>query len=89
MSLILFFIYHFAYILLVSQPPPTSLPPAIACCSSESLDQVLEAMEEAALFLDLLQELSRLGAAMRKTMTKSLCNPKVSLVHTPIGGRAA
>ncbi|MPC97957.1 E3 ubiquitin-protein ligase UBR3 [Portunus trituberculatus] len=45
--------------------------------SSESLKQVQEAMEESSLFLDLLQELSRLGAAMRKTMTKSLCNPKV------------
>ncbi|XP_042224390.1 E3 ubiquitin-protein ligase ubr3-like [Homarus americanus] len=45
--------------------------------SPESLDQVLEAMEESSLFLDLLQDLSRLGAAMRKTMTKSLCNPIV------------
>ncbi|XP_071532346.1 E3 ubiquitin-protein ligase Ubr3 isoform X3 [Panulirus ornatus] len=45
--------------------------------SSEPLDQVLEAMEESSLFLDLLQDLSRLGAAMRKTMTKSLCNPNV------------
>ncbi|KAK4316848.1 hypothetical protein Pmani_012025 [Petrolisthes manimaculis] len=45
--------------------------------SAESLEHQLLAMDEAALFLDLLQDLSRLGAAMRHIMTKSLCNPKV------------
>ncbi|ROT84089.1 putative E3 ubiquitin-protein ligase UBR3 isoform X1 [Penaeus vannamei] len=45
--------------------------------SCASLDKVLEAMEESSLYLDLLQDLSRLGAAMRKIMTKSLCNPNV------------
>ncbi|KAK3873893.1 hypothetical protein Pcinc_021134 [Petrolisthes cinctipes] len=44
--------------------------------SAESLERQLLAMDEAALFLDLLQDLSRLGAAMRHIMTKSLCNPK-------------
>lgn len=49
--------------------------------SCASLDKVLEAMEESSLYLDLLQDLSRLGAAMRKIMTKSLCNPNVSFEH--------
>ncbi|XP_064095704.1 E3 ubiquitin-protein ligase ubr3-like isoform X3 [Macrobrachium nipponense] len=49
------------------------------CRESSSLPpkQVQEAMEDSSLYLDLLQDLSRLGAAMRRTMTKSLCNPKV------------
>lgn len=51
----------------------------VVIVSSESLERQLMAMDEAALFLDLLQDLSRLGAAMRHIMTKSLCNPKVSL----------
>lgn len=45
--------------------------------SNDRIGDVLEAMEDSALYLDLLQELSRLGAAMRTTMTKALTNPMV------------
>ena len=38
-------------------------------------------MRKEQLFLDLLQELSSLGAAMRSTMTKTLCDPVVSKNH--------
>ncbi|CAL4147715.1 unnamed protein product, partial [Meganyctiphanes norvegica] len=45
--------------------------------SNDRIGDVLEAMEDSSLFLDLLQELSRLGAAMRTIMTKALTNPMV------------
>ncbi|XP_076043889.1 ubr3 ubiquitin ligase [Oratosquilla oratoria] len=45
--------------------------------SNAAVAQVLQAMEESSPFLEMLQEFSRLGAAMRKTMTKALCSPLV------------